>query len=63
MRDLFSSPILQSYFLTPQDEVLTELLSKQQELRELVGYNKQQLQLLYDTAVEVGTHSTHTVHT
>ena len=34
-------------------QVLTELVAKQQELRELTEYNKTQLQLLKDTALEV----------
>ncbi|XP_063680796.1 transcriptional adapter 3-like [Bolinopsis microptera] len=34
-----------------EDEVLSELLSKQQELRDLVDYNRTQLGLLYDTAL------------
>ncbi|KAL5259566.1 hypothetical protein ACHWQZ_G009871 [Mnemiopsis leidyi] len=34
-----------------EDEVLSELLSKQQELRDLVEYNRTQLGLLYDTAL------------
>ena len=34
-------------------QVLSELLSKQQELRDLVEYNRTQLGLLYDTALMV----------